>query len=33
MPANSINEVIEQLNEIVIRSAANSDSAGYFAAL
>ena len=33
MAANSIREVIEQLNEIVIRSAANSDRAGYFAAL
>jgi hypothetical protein len=33
MPATSISEVIEQLNEIVIRSAANADRAGYFAAL
>jgi Family of unknown function (DUF5995) len=33
MPANSISEVIDQLNEIVIRSAASSDRAGYFAAL
>jgi hypothetical protein len=33
MPASSITEVIEQLNEIVIRSAASSDRIGYFAAL
>ena len=33
MPATSISEVIEKLNEIIIRSAANSDRAGYFAAL
>lgn len=33
MAASSISEVIEQLNEIVIRSAAGSDRAGYFAAL
>jgi hypothetical protein len=33
MPATTITEVIEQLDEIVIRSAANQDRAGYFAAL
>lgn len=33
MPATTISEVIEQLNEIVIRCEANSDRAGYFAAL
>ena len=33
MQANNISGVIEQLNEIVVWSAANSDRAGYFAAL
>lgn len=33
MATNTISQIIEQLNEIVIRSEANADRAGYFAAL
>lgn len=33
MPANSISEVIDQLNQIIILARQNSDRAGYFAAL
>lgn len=33
MASETISGIIEQLNEMVIRSAANSDRAGYFAAL